>query len=70
MSKPLDWATLLKRIYSIDALRCPCGGRLKFIALVTEPEPIAEMLGALGLCPTPPARAPPKQRAFDWNEPA
>lgn len=27
----IDWATLLKRVYDIDALACPCGGRLKFV---------------------------------------
>jgi hypothetical protein len=26
----IDWATLLRRVYDIDALACPCGGRLRF----------------------------------------
>jgi hypothetical protein len=25
----IDWAALLKRIYDVDALACPCGGRLR-----------------------------------------
>lgn len=33
-STPLDWATLLRRVYNIDALTCLCGGRLKFVELV------------------------------------
>jgi hypothetical protein len=67
VNKPLDWASLLRRVWQIDALACPCGGRLRFIALVTEPEPVREILVAIGLDPTPPARAPPKQRDFDWS---
>jgi hypothetical protein len=58
------------RAYDIDALACACGGRLRFVALVTEPEPIAQILGALGIDSTPPARAPPKQPSFQWQEPA
>jgi hypothetical protein len=69
VNQPLDWAALLKRIYDIDALACPCGARLRFVALVTEPEPIANILRALDLDPTPPARAPPKQPSLPWLEP-
>jgi hypothetical protein len=32
----IDWATLLKRVYDLDAMACPCGGRLKFVEVVTE----------------------------------
>jgi hypothetical protein len=46
----LEWATLLKRIYNIDALACPtCDGRLDFVAVITEPEPIHNILDHLGL---------------------
>jgi hypothetical protein len=41
----LDWATLLRRTYDLDVLSCPCGGRLRFIALVTEREAIAAPAG-------------------------
>jgi hypothetical protein len=58
----LDWATLLKRVYDVDALACPCGGRLKFIAVVTEEETAKTMLESMGLPSAPPpiarARAP------------
>ncbi len=70
MNKPLDWATLPKRVYDIDALVCPCGGRLRCVALVTNAEPVRELLVAMGLDPTAPARAPPRQEAFAWDEPA
>jgi hypothetical protein len=41
----LDWATLLRRTFDLDVLSCPCGGRLRFIALVTEREAIAAPAG-------------------------
>ncbi len=36
-SQRLDWATLLHRVYNIDALKCECGGRLKFEEVVEHP---------------------------------
>jgi hypothetical protein len=38
-SKPLrmTWARLLKRVFDIDIERCPCGGKLKLIAVIEEP---------------------------------
>jgi hypothetical protein len=58
----LDWAALLKRVYDVDALACPRGGRLKFIAVVTEEEMAKTMLESMGLPSAPPpiarARAP------------
>ena len=37
-SQRLDWATLLHRVYDIDALRCECGGDIHFEELVEEPK--------------------------------
>jgi len=58
----IDWATLLKRVYDLDALACPCGGRLKFVEVVTEAERARALLEQLGLhAATPPvarARSP------------
>jgi hypothetical protein len=34
----LDWATLLHRVYDIDALRCECGGDIRFEELVQDPK--------------------------------
>jgi hypothetical protein len=64
----IDWATLLKRIHGIEALACPCGGRLRVIALITEPEVAAAILTSLHL---PPA-APPISKAHspDYYDPA
>ncbi len=58
----IDWATLLRRVHDIDALACPCGGRLRVIALITAPEVASAILTALHLPSSPPpiarARAP------------
>jgi hypothetical protein len=53
----LDGATLLRRTFDIDVLACPRGGRLRFIALVTEREAIVPLLESLGLPTTHPVRA-------------
>jgi hypothetical protein len=55
----IDWATLLKRTYDVDALACPCGGRLKFVEVVTEAARARELLEELGLA----TAAPPIARA-------
>ena len=55
----IDWAELLKRVYDVDALACPCGGRLRFIALITDQETAQTILEAMAL----PAEPPPVARA-------
>jgi hypothetical protein len=62
----IPWAELLKRTFDIDALACPCGGRLRFIALVTEPSAIEPLLENLGLPTKRPVRA--RARAPTWFE--
>ena len=54
------WARLLKRVFDLDLEHCPqCGGDMKIIAAIEEPEVIAKILMHLGL----PARAPPRSPA-------
>ena len=59
----LDWASLLRRVYDVDALSCPCGGRLRIIAMIESPAVIRRILTHLGLPTEPPvvspARGPP-----------
>jgi hypothetical protein len=62
----IPWAELLKQTFDIDALACPCGGRLRFIALVTEPSAIEPLLENLGLPTKRPVRA--RARAPTWFE--
>jgi len=54
------WQELLKRIYEVDPLRCPCG-TLKRIALITDPKVIKKILLHLGRWP-PPHRPPKRLR--------
>jgi hypothetical protein len=39
-----------------------------FVALVTEPVHVRDILVSLGFDPAPPTRAPPRQRSLDWDE--
>ena len=60
----ISWARLLKRAFEIDIEKCPhCGGTLKIIAAIENPDVIAKILAHLGLS----ARAPPRTpaRPFD-----
>ncbi len=54
----IDWATLLRRVYDIDALACPCGGRLRFTDLVTDRNEARTILEELRLPATPPPISP------------
>jgi hypothetical protein len=44
----IDWATLLRRTYAIDAMSCPCGANLRVVATITEPGVIAKVLQHVG----------------------
>jgi hypothetical protein len=61
-SPRVDWATLLRRSFDVDVLRCAgCGGRLRVLGEVTEPSLVRVVLESLGLPPD----APPVARARD-----
>jgi len=71
-SRWVKWADLLRRVFEIDVLACArCGGRLRFVAAIDDPEAIRRILGHLGLptsiTPPLPARSPPggEQASFD-----
>ena len=58
----VDWATLLRRSFSVDVLECPkCHGRLRVVAVITEREAARRILAHLGL----PTEPPPVARARD-----
>ena len=43
---PMTWAQRLKRVFSIDIGTCPdCGGKLRVIACIEDPQLIAKILG-------------------------
>ena len=53
------WAELLRRTFGVDVLECTkCKGRMKLIAMVTDPKSIARYLAALGEPVEVPARSP------------
>ena len=59
---PLTWAERLKRVFGIDVSVCPlCGGTLRVIADVTDPDVIQTILAHLK------QRAPPG--AVHWQTP-
>ena len=69
----IDWATLLRRVWDVDALACPCGGRLKLKRLVTDATTVRETLKKAGLAADPPPVARARSPTFfdapppDWD---
>ena len=39
-----SWARLLRRIYEVDPLRCPCGGELTIVSVITDPVVVDRIL--------------------------
>jgi hypothetical protein len=62
--KNQTWAECMKHGLDIDVLACPCGHRMKLVAVIFEKKSLARMLAAHRLpnhiAPTAPARAPPQ----------
>lgn len=71
----MNWARLLKRVFNIDVETCrSCGGKMRIIAAVEEPEVIKKILTHLGLPWAPPqvraARGPPRPEWDDYQQPS
>jgi hypothetical protein len=61
-SPRVDWASLLRRSFSVDVVECPkCHGRLRVVAVITEREPVRRILSHLEMS----TDAPPLARARD-----
>jgi hypothetical protein len=55
----LRWAELLKRVFELDALRCPvCAGKMRVLAAITQPDVARRVLKCLSLTPRAPPIAP------------
>jgi hypothetical protein len=65
----IDWATLLKRVYDLDALACPCGGRLKFVEVVADVDRARQLLGELGIDRAAPTVARVRSPTPDFDPP-
>jgi hypothetical protein len=58
-SRYRPWAELLKRCFAIDVLQCPtCHGRMRLVALVTDPKQVRRFLHGIGEPTEPPSREP------------
>ena len=65
------WAELLARTFAVDVLACPkCQGRMKLLAMVTDPASIARYLAAVGEATAVPRRSknrgPPYWKAVSF----
>ena len=58
--KGSSWARLLSRVFKVDITRCPCGGDLRTVAAICDPDEARRYLRHVGLPADPPARAPPR----------
>ena len=67
----MSWARMLKRVFDIDIEKCACGGKLKFVAVIEQPDVIEKILTHLGLAAQPPPIAPARRAwLFDTEEAA
>jgi hypothetical protein len=58
-SRYRPWAELLKRTFGVDVLECPkCKGRMKLLAVVTDPKSMERILRHLREATEPPKREP------------
>lgn len=61
---PLSWAERLKRVFQIDIELCPkCGGRLRVIAAITQPDVIHKILEHVHEQQAPPGQPPARTNA-------
>jgi hypothetical protein len=61
----IAWAQLLQRIYWVDVLACPCGGRQAIVGDISDREVVVAILAHLGLPPFAPPMARPRSPSFD-----
>jgi hypothetical protein len=62
------WRECIKKVYEVDPLCCPrCGGEMKIISFITDPQVIRQILEHLGLWVQKSSRDPPRQETFDQN---
>ena len=60
-------AELLARTFAVDVLRCSsCGGRMRLLAMITQPASVAHFLAATGEATEVPRRSPSRGPPY-WN---
>jgi uncharacterized protein YbaR (Trm112 family) len=69
-SRHWAWADLMRRAFDIDVLACPrCGGRLRLMATVEDPDAIRAILAAVAVSRELTDRAPPFGAPLDTSQP-
>ena len=72
LPRRIAWAELLKRVFEVDALRCPAwGGRMRLLAAITNPVVARRILECLALPPRAPPLAPAPAQSdsgFDFDQ--
>ena len=63
----IEWCQLLRRIYLLDVLACPCGGRRAIVADIPASEVVVAILAHLGLPPFAPPLARARSPGFDFT---
>ena len=54
LSAPLSWVQRLKRVFNLEINRCPfCGGTMRVIADITDPDIIQKILDHIEAQPPP-----------------
>ena len=61
---------LLRRIYLVDVLACPCGGRRAIVADISDSEVVVAILAHLGLPPFAPPIARARSPGFNFTRTA
>jgi hypothetical protein len=55
----LSWAELMRRVFAVDVLECSdCGGRMRILAAIHNPDAVRAILESLGLPSRPPPNLP------------
>ncbi len=70
--KNRSWSLMLARVFKIDVLKCGCGGELKPLGAVQDPDQVRKYLKHVNIDYDPPVRGPPRlvQDSFEFNQPA
>ena len=62
---------MLAQVVKIDVLKCGCGGQLKPLGAVQDPDQVRKYLIHVNIDYDPPVRGPPRlvQDSFDFDQP-